>query len=54
MPYGKSYAGEKAPGVPLSERRQAAKRVSYNDTKRTPRSKEGTEHLGTLKPLPKP
>lgn len=54
MPYGKSYDKEKAPGVPTNQRRQAASRVSYDNTKLRPRSKEGNGHFGTVQPLPKP
>ena len=54
MPAGKSYDNDFAPGVPMNQRRQAGKRVSYDQTKVTVRSKAGSGHLGTLKPLPKP
>ena len=55
MPYGKSYDKEKAPGVPMNQRRKAAgEMVSYNNTKLRPRKKGGDGHLGTVKKMPKP
>ena len=49
--YGaKGLAGETASTL----KRQVAKRVSYINTKRTPSTKPGTGHLGTLKPMPNP
>ena len=54
MPYGKSYGAEKAPGVPLSQRRQAAKQGRYNLTKVRPGTQAGTGHLGTVASLPNP
>ena len=48
MPYGKSYAGEKAPGTPTQLRRQAADRVSYNNTKLRPSSYPAGGKFGGL------
>lgn len=49
--YGSKQVGE---SVATTLKRQAAKRVSYDNTKLRPRSKAGPGHLGTLQPLPKP
>ena len=49
--YGKhELAGETATTL----KRSPATRVSYINTKRRPSTKDGTGHLGTVKPLPKP
>lgn len=48
MPYGKSYSGEKAPGVPMNQRRQAASMVSYNNTKLRPSSYPSGGKFGGL------
>lgn len=50
MPYGKSYKHEKAAGVPMALRRQAAKRVSNVMLPLPPVRKSGdpNSHLGTV------
>lgn len=56
MPAGGSYGGMKVgASVAMTLKRQAAKRVSYDNTKLRPRSKAPTgSHLGTVKRIPKP
>lgn len=55
MPAGGGSYGTKEVGgaVATTLKRQAAKRVSYDNTKLRPRG-VGVGHLGTVKPLPKP
>jgi hypothetical protein len=51
--YGmKGLAGETA--TTLKRRPAEGGRVSYNNTRRTPRTKPGNGKLGTLKALPRP
>lgn len=48
MPYGSSYSKERAPGVPMDQRRSAAKRVSYDNTRRSPMRGTGEGKFGGL------
>lgn len=56
MPAGGGGYGTKEVGgsVATALKRSAARRVSYDNTKLRPRSKEGDGHLGTVQPTPKP
>jgi hypothetical protein len=49
--YGSMRVGD---SVATTLKRRAANRVSYNNTRRTPRKEAGTGKLGTVKPTPKP
>ena len=55
MPAGGSY-GNKVVGesVATTLKRRPAERVSYINTKRTPRTKPADQHFGPGIPLPKP